>query len=239
MIFDDQNAHGHSMPRHGHSRVTELVTVPAPAAGYNGGMPKRRLASITLVAVIAAALLSACGGSNDPNHGSTGSSHQAAAASDAYKFSACMRTHGVTNFQDPQVSSNGSSQQISIHVDPAITGSPDFKSAQKACAHIIPGMNGAGPNGNGTSQPQAHTEGLLAFAACMRKHGFSRFPDPDSEGQLTLAMIQKAGIDLGEPAVRPAADACTAVSHGQITKADVAQAIQNPGASGSQASSAG
>jgi hypothetical protein len=204
-------------------------------------MNTRRLASITLVAVLSGSVLSGCGGSNHPTGGTTGSSQQTSAVSDAYRFSACMRGHGVSNFQDPRVSTSGSSQQISIRVDPAITGSPDFKSAQKACAHLVPGMSPDGPGANGSdaAQQQAQTQGLLAFAACMRKHGFSRFPDPNSQGRLTPAMIQQAGVNLKEPAVRPAADACTAVSKGQITKADVAQAIANPNASGSQASSAG
>jgi hypothetical protein len=192
-----------------------------------------------LATLLAALLLAACGGAKRPGAGDSGPpQHAAAAAAAAYKFSACMRGHGVSSFQDPHISATGNSQQISIRVDPAITSSPDFKSAQKACAHLVPGMNAAGPgaNGAGAAQQQAQTEGLVAFAACMRRHGFARFPDPDSQGRLTLTMIQKAGIDLGEPAVRPAADACTAASHGQITKADVTQAIKNPDGSGSQTS---
>ena len=73
----------------------------------------------------------------------------------------------------------------------------------------------------------------------MRKHGFPSFPDPTSQGRLTLAMITHAGINLQQPAVLQAGDACVSVSHGQITKADVAQAVANPSASGSQSSTAG
>ncbi len=57
----------------------------------------------------------------------------------------------------------------------------------------------------------------------MRRHGFGRFPDPDSRGDLTIAMIEAAGINLKEPAVKPAADACASVTHGILTKAAVAQ----------------
>ncbi|MGO9899831.1 MAG: hypothetical protein ACLP0J_09085 [Solirubrobacteraceae bacterium] len=70
----------------------------------------------------------------------------------------------------------------------------------------------------------------------MRKHGFPNFPDPTSQGQLTLTMIRQAGINLQQPAVRQAGDACVSASHGQITKLNVAQAVADPSASGSQSS---
>ena len=73
----------------------------------------------------------------------------------------------------------------------------------------------------------------------MRKHGFPNFPDPTSQGQLTLEMITHAGINLQQPAVLQAGDACVPVSHGQITKSDVAQAVANPSTSGSQSSTSG
>lgn len=62
----------------------------------------------------------------------------------------------------------------------------------------------------------------------MRKHGFPSFPDPDSQGRLTLEMITQAGINLRQPAVLHAGDACVSVSHGQVTRGDVAQAMSTP-----------
>ena len=145
-----------------------------------------------------------------------------------------MRDHGVTNFPDPQVNGN----HLTLQITPSITASPAFKSAQKACAYLLPA--GAGQtNGLSPAQQKARTEGLLAFAACVRKHGFQSFPDPTSQGQLTLEMIRQAGINLQQPAVLQAGDACVSVSHGQITKGDVAQAVANPSASGSQSSASG
>ena len=73
----------------------------------------------------------------------------------------------------------------------------------------------------------------------MRQHGFPRFPDPNSQGQLTPAMLGASGIDLQQPAIKPAAYACLPVTHGIINRADVNQAISNPNASGTQSSSAG
>jgi hypothetical protein len=66
---------------------------------------------------------------------------------------------------------------------------------------------------------------LLAFARCLRSHGFPKFPDPNRSGQLTHQMLAQAGIDLHEPALLQAADACTSVTHGVITKAAVARFV--------------
>jgi hypothetical protein len=190
---------------------------------------------LTVLVALTAVLLAACGGSGKPSSpGSTGSSHKAFTASNADKFPACMRDHGVTNFPDPQVNGN----HLKIQITPSIIGSPAFKSAQKACAYLLPA--GAGQiNGPNPAQQKARTEGLVAFAACVRKHGFPSFPDPTSQGQLTLEMIARAGINLQQPAVLQAGDACVSVSHGQITKGDVAQAVADPSASGSQSSAGG
>ena len=195
-----------------------------------------RLPSLTVLAAVTIVLLAACGGSNKPsNSGSpSGSSGKAFAAADARKYPACMRDQGVTNFPDPQVNGN----HLTLRITPSIIASPAFKSAQKACAYLLPA--GAGQTDSlSSAQQKARTEGLLAFAACVRKHGFPSFPDPTSQGQLTLEMIRQAGVNLQQPAVLQAGDACVAVSHGQITKGDVAQAVANPSASGSQSSTSG
>jgi hypothetical protein len=193
------------------------------------------LPSLTVLAALTVVLLAACGGSGKPSaSGSSGSSRKAFAVSNVYKYPACMREHGVTNFPDPQVNGN----HITLQITPSIIGSPAFKSAQKACASLLPA--GAGRfNGPSPAQQKARTEGLLAFAACVRKHGFPSFPDPTSQGQLTLEMITRAGINLQQPAVLQAGDACVSVSHGQIPKGDVAQAVADPSAAGSQSSTSG
>jgi hypothetical protein len=67
--------------------------------------------------------------------------------------------------------------------------------------------------------------GALAFARCIRAHGFPSFPDPSSNGDITHEMVARAGIDLDQPAVLRAADACAPVTHGVITRASVAHFI--------------
>ena len=132
------------------------------------------LPSLTVLATVTAVLLAACGGSSKPpTSGSSGSSHKALAFSNADKYPTCMRAHGVTNFPDPQVNGN----TLTLQLTPSITGSPAFKSAQKACAQLLPAGKGQ-LNGPNPAQQTASREGLLAFAACLREHGFPSFPTP-------------------------------------------------------------
>jgi hypothetical protein len=61
----------------------------------------------------------------------------------------------------------------------------------------------------------------LAFAQCMRSHGYPRFPAPDSAGNFNLT-----GINLNTPRGRSAGAACGS---------QVAPANQNPGQQNAQA----
>jgi hypothetical protein len=60
------------------------------------------------------------------------------------------------------------------HVTPAITGNPQFKSAQQACSKLLPGGGpGSGPNRQISPQEQSQ---YLKAAACIRSHGIPTFP---------------------------------------------------------------
>ena len=63
----------------------------------------------------------------------------------------------------------------------------------------------------------------------MRGHGVSRFPDPTTQGQLTVEMVQAQGIDLHSPAVLQAVQACLPASHGLLTPAKVSAALNKAG----------
>jgi hypothetical protein len=74
-----------------------------------------------------------------PNGGTANSQEQAKQLQEALKYARCMRSHGVPNFPDPKVSSNGG---IEIGPGPGSNVDPDahqFKAAQKACGHLLPG----------------------------------------------------------------------------------------------------
>jgi len=176
-------------------------------------------------------LVAGCGGGGKPTPkaGAGSGTPPKSIVSDAYKFSSCMRAHGVSGFPDPVVNSSPGHQSIGIRVDPAETGSPDFKSAQKACAGIMPGAGNGNGNGPSPAQEAAHVKGIIGFADCMRTHHVPTFPDPTSQGQLTPQMLSAAGIDLHAPAVIAAAKGCVPASDGQITAVQVAQALNGGG----------
>lgn len=179
------------------------------------------------VAATAVALLAtACGGTSPSPPTATGGQKAGAEQATAFHYATCMRDHGLPGFPDPVVhtSSSGGSTQVSvgIHVTPALTSSPKFKSAQAACGHILPGPGLAAPS---AAQQRARAQALLAFARCLRSHGQVRFPDPDAQGHLSREQVQAAGIDLHSPGFATAARACVGVTHGMITGADVERAI--------------
>jgi len=136
-----------------------------------------------------------------------------------------MRDHGVTNFPDPQVTTTPGGGGGSIRqAAPAGAGrSPKFQAAQHACQGILPAPGSGGSGNQGPSK-----QVFLAFARCLRSHGVSDFPDPNAQGQLTLQMIDAAGVDLKAPSFLTAGKACVGVTHGQITLAMLVQAIDGP-----------
>ncbi len=69
-------------------------------------------------------------------------SPQMVAAADA--FSACMRSHGVTNFPDPTVTAHGLNIQVPPGTDP---NSAPFQAAQTACQSLLPRPAGAKAGG--------------------------------------------------------------------------------------------
>lgn len=137
-----------------------------------------------------------------------------------------MRSHGVSNFPDPKITQNGNQVGAVVHLTPAISSSPAFQSAQKACAKYTPGGKGAPPT---PAMVQKQKRAALAFANCMRGRGFPNFPDPTAQGQLNPQMVTAAGINLHQPALLHAGIACTSVTHGLLTPADIERAVRGGG----------
>jgi hypothetical protein len=175
--------------------------------------------SLPLAAIALTVLIAGCGGSNPPassdSPGSGGHSTQAPSLQDVLKFTSCVRSHGVPNVPDP-----------GTRGWKAVLGSqaPAVLAAERTCNRLVPG---GGPSNQSQSQTQApaQTAAMLAFARCIRSHGFPNFPDPTSSGQLTHQMVANAGISLHQPAVLQAGDACVSVTDGIITKAAVANFV--------------
>jgi hypothetical protein len=183
----------------------------------------------TTCSLAAALAIAACGSSQKPTTGNQSGPSFKTVVSDAYRYSNCMRQHGVPNFPDPKVNDQNGDQSIairSIGPGPNSAGGPQYTTALNACKGVMPPP---GNSGNADQSP-AHKQGLLAFAQCMRTHGVSSFPDPSSQGQLTLPMLKAANVDLGSPKIQQDAYSCAPASDGQITRADVHQALAKAGA---------
>ncbi len=214
----------------------------------------RRAIPATAAIIAVALLVAACGGATattstsgtDAAAGNGGSGGAAGGPPknflpDAYKYSACMRSHGVSDFPDPVVTHTGNGTQVSIHVSQADGTSPQFKTAQQACRAILPAPSNADLAAQ-AQQQRIHGQDLVAFARCLRGRGINGFPDPNAQGDLTLQMIQAAGIDLTAPQVRAAGLVCASASNGAISRADVLQATSGnlqPSQSGSSGSASG
>jgi hypothetical protein len=169
--------------------------------------------------VLVAAALAGCSGSGAPSASTSGDrSTRAQTLQAAVNFSHCMRSHGVSSFPDPTTSPH--EFKFSLSPNSPDARSPAFRSAATACQHLLPG---GGPHQSARSQAQISA--FLAFARCMRSHGFPSFPDPTSSGDLSHEMLDSAGINIHQPAVVQGADACVSVTHGVITKADVARFV--------------
>ena len=134
-------------------------------------------------------------------------------------FSRCMRSHGMPSFPDPTSTQGG----LKFLISPSSPerNSPAFQSAATACQHLLPG---GGPGQHEAHSP-AQIAAVVAFGQCIRSHGLPSFPDPTSTGQPTHQMLANAGINLHQPAVLQAGDACTGVTHGVIATAAVARFV--------------
>ncbi len=179
---------------------------------------RRVLIATSVIAVAAVSLLAAgCGGSSSPTAAT--STTAATTPSGALAYARCMRSNGVTDFPDP-TRGGGADKEAIISALQAV-GYAKAGAAQAACIHV----NGGSPGtGQGATESRAQPAAMLAFARCMRSRGFPNFPDP-SHGQLNPQMVTAAGVDLHQPAVLSAGLACTRVTHGLLTHADVERAV--------------
>lgn len=180
-----------------------------------------RLAKPLAAAIVSLALLAAGCGASSPNNSNTGSPASFTAA--AFRYSSCMRDHGLSSFPDPTMTDHDGQQVAYLTATIPVDPSPAFKSAQNACRGILPPPINASPTQ--LAQQQAREEHVLAFAKCLRNHGIPDFPDPNSQGQLTLKMVNAAGVDLHAPTVLTAAKTCLGTTDGAITAGDVQRAL--------------
>ncbi|HUC15773.1 MAG TPA: hypothetical protein VMS00_15080 [Acidimicrobiales bacterium] len=127
----------------------------------------------------------------------------------------CLRQHGLPDMPDPIVVSSGPAKGQMALDKPALAAYPSsvVNQAVDACRTALEqaGM-ASGANAAASSQEIRY---LLAFARCVRNHGITNFPDPDSQGHLNLA---GTGINSHEltPAELAAARKCLPTAHGDV-----------------------
>jgi len=85
---------------------------------------------------------------------------------------------------------------------------------------------GGGPSGGFQLSMKVGAADGEKFSACMRKHGLPSYPDPNSQGVITIH--SGMGIDPGSPAFRSAQTTCSKLlpNGGQPTPAQIAQQQQ-------------
>ena len=133
----------------------------------------------------------------------------------AYQYSACMRRHGVTNFQDPQVSTQ---RKSGPDRDPR--GPRDHRGSRlqvrtaSLCAHP------AGTPSN-ASQPGTDPRPHRRDPGLRQVHAPARLPQRSRTRTARASSPRRCsapGIDLQQPAIKPAAYACLPLTHGILTR---------------------
>jgi hypothetical protein len=120
-----------------------------------------------------------------------------------------MRAHGVPNFPDPQTGGGFSivntPQGRTVKVNGVAFSGPAYQAAARTCRFT---------QGGNPPVLEAQRRKLLAFAQCMRRHGFPRWADP--------RFPAGGGIDGSRnpysnttPGVMAAAKICNRVALGQ------------------------
>jgi hypothetical protein len=175
------------------------------ASSHRAGGRARRPLGYLLGLTAAGLLISGCGGTS-PTSPAGRPSAATTVGKQFVAFAVCMRSHGVPDYPDPQVSSSGIRLQVTISPGSANPNSPAFKSADGACHNLMP--DGGEPANGAQDQAQDVT-----FADCMRSHGVPNFPDVDRDGAFTLP----SAINQQAPQFEHATHACAKVEPSSLS----------------------
>jgi hypothetical protein len=139
----------------------------------------------------------------------------------AVKFSGCMRSHGLTDFPDPTVGSNGLPSWSGVS-----NQAPAYKAAQQVSKQDLPDIGPHTPAEKATANAAA-----LKYSTCMRSDGVPSFPDPNGQG---LIQINATGtLEPSSPQFRKAETACKSLENGFAQQSSVATGgSSQPGGAG-------
>jgi hypothetical protein len=188
-----------------------LITLGVGLAACGGGASK-------------AASIAGCSPSGCPSPGAS-----AALEVIAVKWSGCIRAHGVPDFPDPTIGSNGLPNWTANPNDPnSSVDSPGFPAARRACQHDLPHL---GPQTS--AQKAAANAQALKYATCMRASGVPDFPDPNGQG---LIQIQNAtgSLEANSPQFEKADQACKSLDNGFAIQSS--SAVSTPSSGGGSGS---
>jgi hypothetical protein len=183
----------------------------APTNGTTGCRRERPPIAWTFLAIVGTAGLAvlgtACGGPSGRDVAQLGStttqssqSSQRSAASgqeSAVAFARCMRSHGVPGWPDPN--SYGGFDKSKLTQQQLGAGKAQVGAAQRSCQHLLPTISAT------QQQTQRIVAQALRFSRCMRNHGITNFPDPDSNGGIR---IPESLQNNGGPRYEAALKAC-------------------------------
>ena len=155
------------------------------------GCTSRRGQVLAVLAVCVALVAAGCGGGGGAPSASGPSDYQQEEA-----FAHCMRSHGVPGWPDPL-------PQGGFPRTGTDQSSPQFRSAFKACQHLLPPIQPI----SATQQHQTMAQ-ALQFSKCMRSHGFPGFPDPSVPSGGGVLFNLPANFDPNSPLAQAANKAC-------------------------------
>jgi len=170
------------------------------------------LAVRTTAAIAAATLIlpaAGCGGSppsadadSSPNARSSTNSSAGGATTNspsAVGYSNCVRSHGVPNFPDPDITGQipkTSAEQLGV-------SSSQFQAAMTACRPLLPSSSQGGAPSQ--AELQEAWSATRNFARCMRSDGVPNWPDPTSDPahhpERPTFNLQPVGIDQNSPQI--------------------------------------
>jgi hypothetical protein len=176
-----------------------MTSATRPTKANRGGLRTRPLISLVSGAIVVGALIVGCGDGSSTSSMRSSSVRQTRGQFVGY--AACMRSHGVAGYPDPQVSASANSVSVRISPGSANPNSPGFSSADRACHHLLPNGGAQGRPGHSSAAQAAQD---VVFADCLRSHGVPGFPDPGRDGVFTLP----ATINEQAPAFVRAMHAC-------------------------------
>jgi hypothetical protein len=145
-----------------------------------------RTAAAIIGAGALALLAAACSSPSSTGSGGSPAAGRSAASPSPLAYSACMRSHGVPGYPDPD-----SSGQLP-KTDAGLLGvsSTQYQAAHQACRHLLPAGGSLQQQEAQCMQnsdcTQAQVQQMLVadrkLARCMRSHGVPNFPDPANGG---------------------------------------------------------